>query len=66
MFPYSLAISKFFAAELGCACEKKSVLKGQHSYESLLKHLDRFIEKFLLCQKCKLPETTMFFQKKAL
>lgn len=37
----NLAIMKFWCAELGASKEKKSILKGQHSYETLLKALDK-------------------------
>jgi len=36
-----IAIIKFWCAELGASKEKKSILKGQHTYESLLVHLDK-------------------------
>ena len=53
---------KYFCAEQGASMEKTSIVKGQHSYETLLRLLDkyvpfpplcnpvfRFIEKYLLC-----------------
>lgn len=60
------AIIKYWCAELGASKEKKSILKGQHNFETLQKFLDKFIEKYLLCQKCKYPETTMYVIKKNL
>ena len=54
------AIIKYLCAELGASKEKKSIIKGNHTYESLIAHLDKFIEKYLLCKKCKYPETTMY------
>ena len=44
-------------AEVGANKEKKTIIKGKHSYEDLLKILDkyisslnlRFIEKYVLC-----------------
>lgn len=53
-------------AELGVAKEKKSIIKGSHKYEDLLPVLDSFIHKFLLCPKCKLPEISLFAEKKLL
>jgi len=35
------AIIKFLCAELGASKEKKSILKGQHNYETLLVQLDK-------------------------
>jgi len=70
----SLAIIKYMCAELGASKEKKTIIKGQHNYETLLKTLDkydissfthttyRFIEKYLLCQKCSYPETSMYIK----
>lgn len=37
----SLAIIKYWCAELGASKEKKTILKGQHNYETLLKTLDK-------------------------
>lgn len=49
-------IMKFMCADLGAAQEKKSIIKGDHKQDVLIKTLDKFIEKFLLCQKCSYPE----------
>ena len=35
------ALIKYWCAELGASKEKKTILKGQHNYESLLKCLDK-------------------------
>lgn len=35
------AIIKYMCAELGVSKEKKSIIKGQHTYENLLKFLDK-------------------------
>ena len=53
-------------AELGVGKEKKSIIKGSHSYEILVEKLDSFICKFIICPKCKLPEISLFAEKKAL
>ena len=37
----SVAIIKYWCAELGASKEKKTILKGQHNYETLLKCLDK-------------------------
>jgi translation initiation factor 5 len=50
-------------AELGASKEKKSIIKGHHTYDSLITHLDKFIEKYLLCKRCKYPETTLYITK---
>lgn len=38
---FTIAIIKFMCAELGVSKEKKSIIKGQHSYDVLLKSLDK-------------------------
>jgi len=53
------AIIKYFCAEVGANQEQSSIIKGQHTYESLLKLLDKFIIKYVLCGKCKYPEVAM-------
>jgi hypothetical protein len=37
----SIAIIKFFCAELGASSEKSTILKGQHNFETLQKSLDK-------------------------
>ena len=64
IFTCDLAMMKFWCHELGTSKEKSSILKGQHNYETMLKMLDKFIEKYLLCTKCNLPETQMFYKNK--
>lgn len=32
---FSIAILKFWCAELGASAEKKSIIKGQHNFETL-------------------------------
>lgn len=44
-------IIRYMCAELGVAKEKKSIIKGKHSYEDLVVVLDSFISKFILCPK---------------
>lgn len=53
------AIVKYMCAEYGTSKEGKSIIKGDHKQEDLLKTLDKFVEKYLLCGTCKLPETTL-------
>lgn len=60
--------TKFFGFELGaqCLCDAKNdkyVVNGKHDADALAKLLDVFIEKFLLCGRCRNPETTMEVQK---
>ena len=37
----ALAILKFWCAELGASSEKKSIIKGQHNFDTLQKILDK-------------------------
>ena len=45
----SLALMKYFCAELGANMEQTSLIKGKHEYSILLKHLDKFINKYVCC-----------------
>lgn len=60
------AILKYFCSEVGANSEGTSIVKGQHTLEDLSKHLDKFIAKYVLCKKCKLPEVTHEVLKKNL
>lgn len=57
---------KYFALELGAIMETKNkaenewIIKGQPSFDELAKLLDKFIEKYLLCPKCHLPELYLY------
>jgi translation initiation factor 5 len=53
-------------AELGVAKEKKTIIKGSHTFDSIQKVLDAFIVKFVLCPKCNLPEINLLNEKKVL
>lgn len=62
---------RFFAAELGASAEykqseNKAILKGTFRREDLQKLLDQFIEKFVLCPRCHLPEITYRLKRKEL
>lgn len=52
--------------EFGVSKEKTSIIKGKHTYEEVLSKLDSFIEKYLLCPKCELPEISLFSDKDVL
>lgn len=54
-----LALMKFFCAELGANMEKASLIKGLHPYDVMLKHLTKFITKYVCCSNCKYPELKM-------
>lgn len=52
-------ISKYFEYHIGVQCVSKNdtyCFNGIHDRQLLSKHLDTFIERFILCQKCRLPE----------
>lgn len=42
----------------------KFLVNGSHSTETVQSVLDKFIEKFVLCSKCHLPETQLVVQSK--
>lgn len=57
-------VTKFFGVELGAQSRwesgsEKSTVNGDHSSSSLQKLLNVFIDKFVLCPKCRLPETSL-------
>ena len=57
---------KFIGKELGTQTEIKNdvhLINGSHSPEKLQQLLDKFIEKYVLCPKCKLPEIRIFIKK---
>mmetsp|Transcript_55905 Transcript_55905/g.127141 ORF Transcript_55905/g.127141 Transcript_55905/m.127141 type:complete len:221 (+) Transcript_55905:221-883(+) len=59
----AVVCTKFFGCELGAVCryderdgEARAIVHGAHQTEMLQGHLDKFIQKYVLCQKCKYPE----------
>lgn len=57
---------KFIGKELGSMTEQKKdvyLINGNVLAEKMQEILDKFIEKYILCPKCKLPETRIFFKK---
>lgn len=54
-----LAIMKWMSSELGANLEGQSIIKGNHSYEAMLKQLDKFIARYVCCPNCKYPELIM-------
>jgi translation initiation factor 2 beta subunit (eIF-2beta)/eIF-5 len=57
---------KFIGKELGSQTEIKNdihLINGSHSADKLQALLDKFIEKYVLCPKCKLPEIRIFVKK---
>ncbi len=55
-------ITKFFGCELGSqttfsAETDRAVVNGAHGAPDLQTHLSRYIENFVLCKGCHLPET---------
>ena len=57
---------KFIGRELGSNTEIKSdnyLINGSHTAEKFQQLLDKFIEKYVLCPNCKLPEIRIFVKK---
>ncbi|TID15332.1 putative eukaryotic translation initiation factor 5 [Venturia nashicola] len=57
-------VIKFFGFELGAQTNKdpkddRWIINGAHDSSKLQDHLDGFINKFVLCKKCKNPETVV-------
>jgi len=64
-------MTKYFGFELGAQtiCDEKNdrwIVNGKHEEEDLAKLLDDFIEKYILCRKCRNPETIMIVRKDAI
>jgi translation initiation factor 5 len=60
--------TKFFGVELGAQSKydkanDKAVVNGAHNAKDLANLLTKFIEIFILCPNCHLPETTMTVKK---
>jgi len=60
----SKAIMKHMCEQLGANMEQTSVIKGKHTYDILLGHLDKFIHKYVLCKGCNYPELSMRIEGK--
>jgi translation initiation factor 5 len=59
--------TKFFGLELGAqsTCKENcAIINGAHSVQTLSKLLNKYIEIFVLCPTCKLPETTISISSK--
>lgn len=55
-------ITKFFGCEIGSqttysAETERAIVNGAHTAQDLQTHLCRYIENFVLCENCRLPET---------
>ena len=55
----SAAIMKYMSSELGANLNDKTVINGSFAYDALLKLLDKFITKYVICPNCKYPELIM-------
>ena len=60
--------TKFFGCELGAQSRwedstEKSIVNGAHDQQEMQKLLDKFLDKYVLCYKCKLPELDMAVTK---
>ncbi|EAN30559.1 Domain found in IF2B/IF5 family protein [Theileria parva strain Muguga] len=60
--------TKFFGCELGAMSkfeesEEKALINGAHTDTTLAGVLDKFIELYVLCQNCQLPEIELFVKR---
>ncbi|SJK85923.1 translation initiation factor eIF-5 [Babesia microti strain RI] len=63
--------TKFFGCELGAMAkfeesEEKALINGAHNERDLATILDKFIEMYVLCPNCQLPEIDVFVRKGSL
>merc|ERR1712188_198195 len=61
-------ITKYMGGELGALSnysheEDKSIVNGAHETSTAQQLVDKFIDKFVLCPNCKLPEIDMMVKK---
>ena len=59
------ALTKFFGNELGCVSKwdgQRSIVNGHQLHGEFPKLLDKFIDLFVLCPNCLLPETRLSVQ----
>jgi translation initiation factor 5 len=58
--------NKWFGCELGAQSQytDRAIVNGAHQTDTMQQLLDKFIEKYVLCPKCKLPETVIAVHKK--
>lgn len=56
---------KFFAMELGAISKTKSgwIINGKRDMDTMMKLLDKFIAKYILCPVCQIPEMTLTVSK---
>jgi len=60
----SKSIMKFMCSELGANMEQTSIVKGKHTYDVMLTHLDKYIHRYVLCKNCHYPELQRFVEGK--
>mmetsp|Transcript_59661 Transcript_59661/g.139592 ORF Transcript_59661/g.139592 Transcript_59661/m.139592 type:complete len:400 (-) Transcript_59661:122-1321(-) len=64
-------VTKFFGNDLGAQSTytnkegegERSIVRGAHQVEDLRTSLDKFIEKYVCCENCHLPEIDMLIKK---
>eukprot|EP00438_Fugacium_kawagutii_P026723 Skav228689 [mRNA] locus=scaffold2247:398083:399186:- [translate_table: standard] len=64
-------VTKFFGNHLGAQATytnkegegERSIVRGAHQVGDLRSSLDKFIEKYVCCKKCHLPEMDMYVKK---
>lgn len=60
--------TKYFGIELGAQSNydrktERAVVNGRHELSTLASHLEKFIDQFILCPNCRLPEIKMSVKK---
>jgi translation initiation factor 5 len=68
IFSFILDPTKFCGHELGSQSkfdpsEGKAIVNGSHTQQDLQLLIDKFIDKFVLCEQCKLPEIDLLLKK---
>ena len=66
-----LDVAKFFGCEVGAQARVKEkiaeyIVNGAHDTQTLDSVLDTFIEKYVLCPNCKLPETNLTVKRQSI
>ena len=60
----SKSIMKWFCSEFGAAGKGDSTINGHINYKETLEKLDKYIERYVICKKCKYPELQRYIEGK--
>jgi translation initiation factor 2 beta subunit (eIF-2beta)/eIF-5 len=50
------SLRKYIIKKIGCPIDSKGIIKGRKTAQDIDTVIQDFIEKYILCRQCKLPE----------